>query len=104
MSIIVNLWSSKEGEIKRFLEKYYDKKVNMDEDVSQWIYVYKKPLDAVDMISAVMDNSDKYKIAMCIQVDEGDIHPVTAENHNDIIKGIFCLFYEEVPETAENTY
>jgi hypothetical protein len=102
MSISVNLWSSKDGEIKRFLERYYDKKVNLDEDVNQWIYVYNKPLDAVDMISAVMDNSDKYKIGMCIQVNEGDIHPVTVENHNDIIKGIFCLFYEE--QTESSTY
>ena len=95
MAIIVNLWSKKEGEIKRFLEKYYDKKVNMDDDVEQWIYVYNKPLEAVDIISTLMDNNDKYEIALCIQVDNCDIHPVTIENHNDIIKGVFCLYYKE---------
>jgi hypothetical protein len=98
MAISVNLWSHKLGEIKRFLEKYYGKDINMDEDVGQWTYVYNKPLEAVDMISVVIDNSDKYQISMCIQVDEGDIHPVTAENHNDIIKGIFYLFYEDTQE------
>lgn len=98
MAVAVNLWSSKEGEIKRFLEKYYGKEVELDMDVSQWIYVYNKPLDSVDIISALMDNSDKYRIGMCIQMDHGDIHPVTAENHNDIIKGMFCLFYQEVHE------
>lgn len=100
MSISVNMWSNREGEIKRFLEKYYGKSVDIDNDVNQWIYVYNKPLEAVDIISALMDNNDKYKIAMCIQVDQGDIHPVTVENHNDIIKGMFCLFYQDSPDAT----
>ncbi|MCX7923383.1 MAG: hypothetical protein N3B21_15440 [Clostridia bacterium] len=100
MAITVNLWSNENGEIKRFLEKYYEKEVRMDEDVWKWIYIYNKPLDAIDMISVVMDNIDKYKLSMCIQVDDGDLHPVTMENHNDIIKGILYLFYQEIPETA----
>lgn len=100
MAIIVNLWSKKEGEIKRFLERYYEKKVNMDDDVEQWIYVYNKPLDAIDMISALMDNNDKYLISLCIQVDGCDVHPVTLENHNDVIKGILCLYYKEAEEVT----
>lgn len=93
MAITVNLWSRKNGEIKRFLEKYYEKEVVMDEDVDQWIYVYRKPVEAVDIISAVIDNNDKYQLMVCIEMDEGSIHPITVENHNDIIKGIFHLFY-----------
>jgi len=98
MAITVNLWSRKTGEIKRFLEKYYGKDVYMDEDVDNWIYVYNKPVDAVDIISALIDNNDRFQILIYIQVDEGDIHPITVENHNDVIKGIFYLFYEEKNE------
>jgi len=98
MAIVVNLWSRKTGEIKSFLERFYQKRVNMDEDVEQWIYIYKKPLDAIDIISTLIDNKDKYHISICIQVDKGDVHPVTVENHNDIIKGLLYLFYEERPE------
>ncbi|OGO81190.1 MAG: hypothetical protein A2Y21_01185 [Clostridiales bacterium GWC2_40_7] len=98
MAITVNLWSRKTGEIKRFLEKYYGKDVYMDEDVDNWIYVYNKPVDAVDIISALIDNNDRFQILIYIQVDEGDIHPITVENHNDVIKGIFYLFYEEQNE------
>jgi hypothetical protein len=98
MAVVVNLWSKRTGEIKRFLESYYKKEMNMDEDIDRWIYVYNKPLDSVDIISALMDNNDKYEISMCIQVDTGDIYYITAQNHNDIIKGMFCLFYEEVKE------
>lgn len=100
MAITVNLWSKKEGEIKKFLERYYEKDVNMDDDVEQWIYVYNKPLEAIDMISVLMDNNDKYQISLCIQVDKCDVHPVTVENHNDIIKGILCLYYTELEAVA----
>lgn len=98
MAITVSMWSGKTGDIKKFLDKYYGKDGKIDEDVDKWIYVYNKPLEAIDIISAVMDNNDKYSICLCIQVDDGDIHPVTYENHNDIIKGILYLFYEEIPE------
>jgi len=98
MAITVTMWSGKIGDIKKFLDKYYGKNVKIDGDVDQWIYVYNKPLEAIDIISAIMDNNDKYSISLCIQIDKGDIHPVTYENHNDIIKGILYLFYEEIPE------
>lgn len=102
MAITVNLWSDKTGEIKRFLERYYQKDINMDEDVDQWIYVYNKPMEAIDLISTVMDNKDKYSLSICIQVDSFDIHPVTNENHNDIIKGIIYLYYKEHQEDYDN--
>lgn len=99
MSISVSLWSRKEGEIKRFLQRYYEKEVFLDEDVEKWIYVYNKPLDSVDIISAVVDNNDQYQISMCIQLNDGDPHLITENNHNDVIKDIFELFYRE-PEDA----
>jgi hypothetical protein len=93
--LTINMWSRKHGEIKRFLESYYDRKVEMDEKTKEWEYVFCKPTEAVDLISAVIDNSDKYQISMCIQLDDGQLHHITADNHNDIIKGIFQLFYYE---------
>ena len=95
MKLTVNMWSRKNGEIKRFLESYYDSEVEMKEDASAWSCVYSKPLEAVDIISAVIDNSDKYQINMCIQVDEGQLYHITVDNHNNIIKDIFNLFYNE---------
>jgi hypothetical protein len=93
--LTVNLWSRKNGEIKRFLESYYEKEMQLDENAGEWIYTYNKPLEAVDMISAVIDNQDKYQIALCIQVDEGQLHHITVDNHNEIIKDIFLLYYNE---------
>jgi len=95
MSLTVSLWSKKEGEIRKFLEEYYESEVFLDDDVDQWSYVYNKPLESVDIISALMDNNHKYDISIGIQVGEGEIYTVTEENHNDVIKGIFVLFYDE---------
>ena len=103
MAISVNLWSRKKGELKNFLERYYQKKVKVDDDVNQWIYVYRNPIDAIDIIGIVIDNSDKYSISICIQIDDHDVHPVTYDNHNDIIKSISYLYYQQSPEVTHNS-
>ena len=95
MKLSVNLWSRKTGEIKRFLENYYEKEVELREDAGEWTCVYRKPLEAVDLISAVIDNNDKYQIIICIQMDNGQLHLITADNHNEVVKDIFKLFYNE---------
>jgi len=95
MTITVNLWSQKAGELKRFLDSFYNSEGTVDNDAERWIYVCRKPLDAVDFISALIDNNDKFQIGMGININEETMHPVTIENHNDIIKGMFQLFYED---------
>lgn len=95
MSINVSLCSRKVGEIKNFLEKFYQKEIDLDSDVGQWTYKYNRPLEAIDIISTVIDNSYEYSIKIFIQVDDGDIHMVTSENCNDIIKALLYLYYED---------
>ncbi|WP_038289290.1 hypothetical protein [Acetivibrio straminisolvens] len=95
MYVTVNLLSKRSGEIKSFLESYYQKELDMDKDIEHWIYVYYKPLQAIDLISTVIDNCDKHKMTLLIQVNRGDIHTVTYENCNDIIKALLYLYYRE---------
>lgn len=95
MPVTVNLVSEKQGEIKKFLERFYQKEVNIDDDVGQWIYIYHKPLDAIDLISAVIDNNEDYRLNMSVQIEKGDTWKVTAENYNMIIKGLLFMYYRE---------
>ncbi|NLL05384.1 MAG: hypothetical protein GX270_06255 [Clostridiaceae bacterium] len=95
MSITVSLFSRKIGEIRGFLEKYYQRQIKLDNDVGQWTYIYNRPLEAIDMISTVIDNSHRHKINLSIQVDQGDIHLVTSENYNDIIKALLHVYYKD---------
>lgn len=102
MSLTVNLWSRKTGELKQFLDSYYDRDAGVNENQGEWACVYTKPLEAVDIISAVMDNCDRFQINILIQVDDGQFHHVTLANHNEIIKDIFNLFYKEESVTSFN--
>jgi len=95
MSLTVNLWTRKNGDLKRFLESYYDRKMDLCECTSEWSCNYAKPLEAVDIISAVMDNNDRYQIRVLIQINEGQMHLVTPENHNEVIRDIYLMFYHE---------
>ncbi len=105
MSLTVNLWSRRNGELERFLECYYDKETQPEEmleieqieemDGGEWSCVYNRPLEAVDVISAVMDNNDRYQILVCVQIDEGQMYIITPENYNEVIRDIFLLFYNE---------
>ena len=63
--------------------------------MEQWVYVYRKPLDAIEMISTVIDNSDKHKISVCAQVDKNDVHPVTYENYNDILRHYYIYIIKK---------
>lgn len=95
MCVTVSLFSRKIGEIRGFLEKYYQKEIDLDSDVGQWSYIYNKPLEAIDMISTVIDNSHRHKINLAIQVGDGDVQLVTCDNCNDIIKALLHVYYKD---------
>lgn len=95
MPVTVSITSDKDGEIKRFLEKFYEKTVTMEDDVEKWVYIYNKPLEAVDIISALADNQEDYELSMYIQVNDWKQMKLSKENQNLIVKSIFFLYYEE---------
>lgn len=95
MPVTVSLQSEKNGEIKKFLERFYEKQIMLDDDVTQWIYIYNKPLDALDIISALADNDDDYELTMHICIDDWKEMKLSQDNHNNIIKSILFLYYEE---------
>lgn len=102
MAITLSLWSAKKGEIRNFLEKFYDREVFLSEESGSWICVFDKPLEAVDIICAVMDNVETFNITVCVQLDHYDLCTVTCENYNDLVKGIFHLYYVNNDEIYVN--
>jgi len=92
MSLTVNLWSRKEGELKRFFRSYYERDVEIADDAGGWFHEYTRPAEAVDIISAVIDNSDRFQLSMYIQLHDGRLYRVTEANHNDVIRDVFMLF------------
>ncbi len=93
-SITVCVWTKTEGEIKKFLERYYEEEeIHIDCDVDEWNYVYGNPIESVDIISALMDNRYEFDLNVGVRVNEEDLYHITDENYNDVIKGMFNLFY-----------
>lgn len=88
MGISVNLYSTKENEIKKFLEKYYNKKMPISNDM-KWEITYDNPTQIADIIGVFIDNNDKYQINMWIQLDANFYLNVNDNNVNNIIKYIF---------------
>lgn len=91
MNTQINLYSSKENEIERFLEKFYNKKVVLENKL-EWEKNYTNPIEMAEIIGAFIDNNDKFRINMWISIDEGFSINVTDNNANQIIKYLYERF------------
>ena len=85
----ISLYCENENLLSTFLNKYYNKDIpNTMEDIS-----FDNPIELVDLISVVIDNTDKYPISAWINLDEDIYIKITTSNINNIIK----YLYERYP-------
>lgn len=88
MKTSINFYSEIDGEIKKFLEKYYSKNLDITDNLT-----YKKefdnPVDMIDIISCFIDNNEKFKINLWISLDTDVYICVTDNNLNNLIKYIY---------------
>lgn len=88
MSAIVNLYSKKNNEIKKFLDRFYNNSINISNNL-KWEHSYENPIEAADIIGAYIDNSDKFDIRMWISLDKGLFINITDFNSDKIIRYLF---------------
>lgn len=93
MSVTLSLWSTKQGEIRRFLHSFYQKDYIMEEDSRRWVKKFFNPMDSIDMISALMDNYKSFGVTLYIHMENGYLHKITEENYDDVIKGLIGIYY-----------
>ena len=86
MNAIVKLYSTKSGEILKFLKHFY-KNINSIDDDSLWQKDYENPIEIADIISALFEND--YNINMWISLDKNFFINVTEHNADDIIRYLF---------------
>ena len=91
MLVSVNLYSTKSGEIKKFLEKFFEEPINLNDDL-YWTKKYNNPIEIVDMIGSFIDNNDKYSIGMWISLDPGILINISDYNADLIIRYMFERF------------
>lgn len=86
MNAIVKLYSTKKGEILKFLQHFF-KDINFINDDLLWQKDYENPIEIADIISALLEND--YDINMWISLDKDVFINVTDNNADDIIRYLF---------------
>lgn len=84
----INFYSEIKGEIKKFLELYYSKNLNIENDLC-YKKKFENPIDMIDIISCFIDNSDRFNISLWISLDKNVYIRLNNSNLNTIIKYIY---------------
>ena len=92
MNTILNLYSEKKGEIKKFLDLYYSDNFQL-ENALFWKKEFKNPIDMIDIMSCFVDNNHRFSINLWISLDKDVYICIGDYNINNIIK----YLYERYP-------
>lgn len=88
-STIVNLYSTKKGEISRFLTLFYGQdNCSLNNDL-KWEKEYNNPIEIADIIGAFIDNDEKFDINMWVSLDKDAFINITESNSDKIIRYLF---------------
>lgn len=90
--VSVNLYSENSKELERFLSSFYNSSFNIN-NVLNWEHKYENPIEITEIIGALVDNFEDFKIMMWVSLDKGVYIHVTEENANALIK----YLYERYP-------
>lgn len=93
MKAIVKLYSDKNGEILRFLNRFEVNHLQSLQDDLLWQKEYDNPIEMVDLISALTENQEDYKINMWVSLDKDLLINITPNNVDDVIR----YLYERYP-------
>lgn len=86
--VTVKLTSLKKGEINKFLSKFYNTNLDIN-DSFNWSQEYKNPIEISDIIGVYIDNLEEFNLSMWIKLDKNIFIQITDSNANDIIKYLF---------------
>lgn len=84
--IVVSLITKTNGEIKKFFNDLHKSNQDVDNNVMEWIYVYKNVAQATKVLDLYINKLVKYDITLWLQINDGDLTPVKLQNYSKIIK------------------
>ena len=88
MITTLKLVSKKSGEINKFLSKFYNTNLNIENKL-KFRKEYNNPIELAEIIGVFIDNIDNYEIKMWISLDKDVYINITENNANNIIKYLF---------------
>ena len=87
----INLYSSKKGELNRFLSSFYNANLDISNNF-EWEKEYANPIELAELIGIFIDNSDSYLLDMWISLDKDIFISINDNNANSIIKYLYERF------------
>jgi len=87
----IRLYSPQSGEIDKFLSCFYNKYINLNNELKHSIS-FDNPIEMTDLIGTYIENNNKYKINMWVSLDKGVYINVTEHNADKIIRYIYERF------------
>lgn len=88
MIAYIKLYSKENGEINKFLSKYYNSNMGL-ENQKKFKKQYSNPIEIADIIGVFIDNIDKFNIKMWISLDKNVLINITTNNAEYVIKYLF---------------
>ena len=88
MNSVVKLYSDRNGEISSFLKSFYQNNIELSNDLF-WQKEYENPVEIADIIAALIENEENYKINMWISLDKDLFINVTSNNADSVIRYLF---------------
>ena len=88
MEATVSLYSEKIGELNKFLSKFYNTNLKI-EDKLNWEKKFANPIELADIIGTFIDNIENYFITMWISLDSDIFIRISDTNANNVIKYLF---------------
>lgn len=95
MKTFIKLFSTKNGEINRFLEQFYSNKntiLNSEKTMLEWEHSFENPIEMADMIGVFMDNKDDFNINLWACLDKDILINITENNVDSFIRYLYERF------------
>lgn len=83
----LNLFSEDKENLQKFLTKFYNENIDIKE--AKFEKTFQNPIDMIEIISAIIDNNEKYKIGIWISFDKDIFINITELNIDKVIKYLF---------------
>lgn len=88
MIATVNFQSFKKGEINKFLSKFYNTNLGIENNLN-FRKEYNNPIEIAEIVGVFIDNMDNFEIKMWISLDKDVFINITTDNADSIIKYLF---------------
>ena len=87
--LILNLITNKQGEIRKFLNRYYKEETYLSDTTFRWSMICQSPIDCVLLLSTLIDNYDEFLIEAVVIINKDHSIKITTENIDFFIKYLF---------------